>query len=247
MPPASLFSLPKRFCSSSSAMRSMSQRAPSLSARRCAPPSSAGFSSARASRSAPLLVQAIHDAADDFRPRAHRGAILVLVAEHARPVAVRHLAHAGAHAHALRPRGQHLLDQPLDLLRRKGFERRGPRAVLPLRRAHLRVVKIADAVGLAPELAAHALKHAAQRFAAPLRRLDALLQGVDLLLLPAAVRPAYGSCRLQGSLHSACSLLFVFARPRRRRVRMNAVFYTARGFTRSPSGPSVSSFVAISV
>ena len=65
----------------------------------------------------------------------------------------------------------------------------------------------------------------------PLRRLDALLQGVDLLLLPAAVRPAYGPCRLQDSLHFACPLLFVL------RVRADVGFAWMQYFIRHAASP----------
>ena len=83
------------------------------------------------------------------------------------------------------------------------------RAALPLFGAHLRIIKIADAVGFAPQLAAHPIKYAAQRLAALLRRLNALPQGVDFLLLPTSVRAAYGPCRLHADLHPVYPLLLI--------------------------------------
>ena len=45
--------------------------------------------------------------------------------------------------------------------------------------------------------------------AALLRRLNALPQGVDFLLLPTSVRAAYGPCRLHADLHPVYPLLLI--------------------------------------
>jgi len=60
--------------------------------------------------------------------------------------------------------------------------------------AQLRIVEIADAVGPAAQLLPHAVKYAAQRFAAFCGSVDAGDQRVDFVLLPAAVRAADRMC-----------------------------------------------------
>ena len=148
----------------------------------------------------------IHHLAHQLRTCAYGRSVFVLVAQHQRLIPAGKLAHAGAHAHALRPGDEHAAQQIFHLAGGEGFKRKRTAHAAIILCAQLCVIEIADGVGLAAQFQGELVKHAAQRVAGALSFTDARFQCFNLALLPAAVRPANGApdCRFIACMGLGC-------------------------------------------